>query len=176
MLSLYLQRKYALHYKIALIINYLGHCISVGALIVAFMLFLCLRWVICLHASNLVGCVTLTGLLKRSDNTVLVMYGLEKWSWLLHSQAYTWFHWLMHWMSCNDGFRAWDLKPICIQEENCTWFIDAAKNSVSTECFIKGSWDLSVSSCRVCGQVFFYIRHCMITKGILHSLTDNAQI
>lgn len=43
LLSLYLQRKYALHYKIALIINYLGHCISVGALIVAFMLFLCLR-------------------------------------------------------------------------------------------------------------------------------------
>nr|XP_013808476.1 PREDICTED: corticotropin-releasing factor receptor 2 [Apteryx mantelli mantelli] len=37
------KRKYALHYKIALIINYLGHCISVGALIVAFMLFLCLR-------------------------------------------------------------------------------------------------------------------------------------
>lgn len=55
LLSLYLQRKYALHYKIALIINYLGHCISVGALIVAFMLFLCLRWVMCLHVSNSVG-------------------------------------------------------------------------------------------------------------------------
>uniref|UniRef100_A0A674IYH5 Corticotropin releasing hormone receptor 2 n=1 Tax=Terrapene triunguis TaxID=2587831 RepID=A0A674IYH5_9SAUR len=43
------QRKYALHYKIALIINYLGHCISIGALIVAFMLFLCLRSIRCLR-------------------------------------------------------------------------------------------------------------------------------
>ncbi|OXB63805.1 hypothetical protein ASZ78_016211 [Callipepla squamata] len=43
------KRKYALHYKIALIINYLGHCISVGALIVAFMLFLCLRSIRCLR-------------------------------------------------------------------------------------------------------------------------------
>lgn len=34
-----------MHYKIALIINYLGHCISVGALVVAFILFLCLRQV-----------------------------------------------------------------------------------------------------------------------------------
>lgn len=40
-----LQRKYPMHYKIALIINYLGHCISVGALVVAFILFLCLRQV-----------------------------------------------------------------------------------------------------------------------------------
>ncbi|CAB1317328.1 unnamed protein product, partial [Coregonus sp. 'balchen'] len=37
------KRKYPMHYKIALIINYLGHCISVGALVVAFILFLCLR-------------------------------------------------------------------------------------------------------------------------------------
>ncbi|XP_032620570.1 corticotropin-releasing factor receptor 2 isoform X1 [Chelonoidis abingdonii] len=43
------KRKYALHYKIALIINYLGHCISIGALIVAFMLFLCLRSIRCLR-------------------------------------------------------------------------------------------------------------------------------
>lgn len=42
---LFLQRKYPMHYKIALIINYLGHCISVGALVVAFILFLCLRQV-----------------------------------------------------------------------------------------------------------------------------------
>uniref|UniRef100_A0A8C3XP60 Corticotropin releasing hormone receptor 2 n=1 Tax=Chelydra serpentina TaxID=8475 RepID=A0A8C3XP60_CHESE len=43
------KRKYALHYKIALIINYLGHCIAIGALIVAFMLFLCLRSIRCLR-------------------------------------------------------------------------------------------------------------------------------
>ncbi|XP_060104271.1 corticotropin-releasing factor receptor 2-like [Heteronotia binoei] len=37
------------HYKVALIINYLGHCISVGALVVAFLLFLCLRSIRCLR-------------------------------------------------------------------------------------------------------------------------------
>ncbi|XP_069067149.1 corticotropin-releasing factor receptor 2 isoform X1 [Pleurodeles waltl] len=42
-------KKYPLHYKIALIINYLGHCISVLALIVAFLLFLCLRSIRCLR-------------------------------------------------------------------------------------------------------------------------------
>lgn len=43
------KRKYPMHYKIALIINYLGHCISVGALVVAFVLFLCLRSIRCLR-------------------------------------------------------------------------------------------------------------------------------
>uniref|UniRef100_A0A4W5QDB8 Corticotropin releasing hormone receptor 2 n=1 Tax=Hucho hucho TaxID=62062 RepID=A0A4W5QDB8_9TELE len=43
------KRKYPMHYKIALIINYLGHCISVGALVVAFILFLCLRSIRCLR-------------------------------------------------------------------------------------------------------------------------------
>ncbi|KAG7264029.1 hypothetical protein CRUP_026747 [Coryphaenoides rupestris] len=37
------KRKYPAHYKVALIINYLGHCISVGALVVAFVLFLSIR-------------------------------------------------------------------------------------------------------------------------------------
>uniref|UniRef100_A0A6Q2ZMR2 Corticotropin releasing hormone receptor 2 n=1 Tax=Esox lucius TaxID=8010 RepID=A0A6Q2ZMR2_ESOLU len=46
------KRKYPLHYKIALIINYLGHCISVGALVVAFILFLCLRQVQKKHPSK----------------------------------------------------------------------------------------------------------------------------
>uniref|UniRef100_A0A8C7SNU8 Corticotropin-releasing factor receptor 2 n=1 Tax=Oncorhynchus mykiss TaxID=8022 RepID=A0A8C7SNU8_ONCMY len=43
------KRKYPMHYKIALIINYLGHCISVGALVIAFILFLCLRSIRCLR-------------------------------------------------------------------------------------------------------------------------------
>lgn len=34
-----------MHYQIAVIINFLGHCISMVALLVAFFLFLCLRWV-----------------------------------------------------------------------------------------------------------------------------------
>ncbi|KAM5156848.1 corticotropin-releasing factor receptor 2 [Mantella aurantiaca] len=43
------KRKHDLHYKIALIINYLGHCISVLALVIAFLLFLCLRSIRCLR-------------------------------------------------------------------------------------------------------------------------------
>ncbi|KAM8839121.1 corticotropin-releasing factor receptor 2 isoform 1-T1 [Synchiropus picturatus] len=43
------KRKYPAHYKVALIINYLGHCVSVGALVVAFVLFLCLRSIRCLR-------------------------------------------------------------------------------------------------------------------------------
>lgn len=37
------QRKYDLHYHIALVVNYLGHCVSVAALVAAFLLFLALR-------------------------------------------------------------------------------------------------------------------------------------
>ncbi|XP_022439757.1 corticotropin-releasing factor receptor 2 isoform X5 [Delphinapterus leucas] len=43
------QRKYDLHYRIALIINYLGHCVSVAALVAAFLLFLALRSIRCLR-------------------------------------------------------------------------------------------------------------------------------
>ncbi|XP_042188157.1 corticotropin-releasing factor receptor 2-like [Callorhinchus milii] len=41
--------KYQVHYKVVLIINYLGHCISIGALVIAFTLFLCLRSIRCLR-------------------------------------------------------------------------------------------------------------------------------
>lgn len=41
--SLRSQKKSKLHYHIAVIINYLGHCISLVALLVAFVLFLRLR-------------------------------------------------------------------------------------------------------------------------------------
>lgn len=44
-LSVIFQKKSKLHYHIAVIINYLGHCISLGALLVAFILFMRLRWV-----------------------------------------------------------------------------------------------------------------------------------
>ncbi|XP_053464541.1 corticotropin-releasing factor receptor 2 isoform X3 [Nycticebus coucang] len=43
------QRKYDLHYRIALAVNYLGHCISVAALVAAFLLFLALRSIRCLR-------------------------------------------------------------------------------------------------------------------------------
>ncbi|XP_016127427.1 corticotropin-releasing factor receptor 1-like [Sinocyclocheilus grahami] len=41
------EKKSKLHYHIAVIINYLGHCISLGALLVAFILFMRLRWIWC---------------------------------------------------------------------------------------------------------------------------------
>lgn len=41
--SLLPQKKSKVHYHIAVIINYLGHCISLVALLVAFVLFLRLR-------------------------------------------------------------------------------------------------------------------------------------
>lgn len=37
------QKRSKLHYHIAVIINYLGHCVSLGALLVAFVLFMRLR-------------------------------------------------------------------------------------------------------------------------------------
>lgn len=37
------QMKYSLHYHIALMVNYLGHCVSMAALVAAFLLFLALR-------------------------------------------------------------------------------------------------------------------------------------
>ncbi|MBV97373.1 Corticotropin-releasing factor receptor 2, partial [Eschrichtius robustus] len=43
------QRKYDLHYHVALIVNYLGHCVSVAALVAAFLLFLALRSIRCLR-------------------------------------------------------------------------------------------------------------------------------
>lgn len=42
-LFLPLQKKGKMHYQIAVIINFLGHCISMVALLIAFFLFLCLR-------------------------------------------------------------------------------------------------------------------------------------
>ncbi|XP_048470729.1 corticotropin-releasing factor receptor 1-like isoform X2 [Rhincodon typus] len=43
------KRKHQIHYKLAVIINYLGHCLSLAALIIAFMLFMRLRSIRCLR-------------------------------------------------------------------------------------------------------------------------------
>ncbi|XP_047551638.1 corticotropin-releasing factor receptor 2 isoform X2 [Lutra lutra] len=43
------KRKYDLHYRVALVVNYLGHCVSVAALVAAFLLFLALRSIRCLR-------------------------------------------------------------------------------------------------------------------------------
>ncbi|KAK0153069.1 Corticotropin-releasing factor receptor 1 [Merluccius polli] len=42
-------KKSKMHYQIAVIINFLGHCISLVALLIAFCLFLCLRSIRCLR-------------------------------------------------------------------------------------------------------------------------------
>nr|XP_057923305.1 corticotropin-releasing factor receptor 1 isoform X1 [Doryrhamphus excisus] len=46
---LHQEKKGKMHYQIAVIINFLGHCISMLALLVAFFLFLCLRSIRCLR-------------------------------------------------------------------------------------------------------------------------------
>ncbi|XP_030887667.1 corticotropin-releasing factor receptor 2 [Leptonychotes weddellii] len=43
------KRKYDVHYRVALVVNYLGHCVSVAALVAAFLLFLALRSIRCLR-------------------------------------------------------------------------------------------------------------------------------
>ncbi|KAM5203880.1 corticotropin-releasing factor receptor 2 isoform 2-T2 [Hipposideros larvatus] len=43
------KRKYDLHYHVALVVNYVGHCVSVAALVAAFLLFLALRSIRCLR-------------------------------------------------------------------------------------------------------------------------------
>uniref|UniRef100_A0A4W4ERU6 Corticotropin-releasing factor receptor 1 n=1 Tax=Electrophorus electricus TaxID=8005 RepID=A0A4W4ERU6_ELEEL len=59
------EKKSKLHYHIAVIINYLGHCISLGALLVAFILFMRLRSVV-YHNDKADGCSMLLFLLSSS--------------------------------------------------------------------------------------------------------------
>uniref|UniRef100_A0A3Q2P874 Corticotropin-releasing factor receptor 1 n=1 Tax=Fundulus heteroclitus TaxID=8078 RepID=A0A3Q2P874_FUNHE len=46
---LHKEKKGMMHYRIAIIINFVGHCISTVALLIAFFLFLCLRSIRCLR-------------------------------------------------------------------------------------------------------------------------------
>ncbi|XP_059893763.1 corticotropin-releasing factor receptor 1-like [Gadus macrocephalus] len=46
---LYQEKRSKMHYQIAVIINFLGHCVSLVALLTAFCLFLCLRSIRCLR-------------------------------------------------------------------------------------------------------------------------------
>ncbi|XP_077595375.1 corticotropin-releasing factor receptor 1-like [Stigmatopora nigra] len=55
---LHQEKKGKMHYQLAVIINFLGHCVSMVALLVAFFLFLCLRSIRCLRNIihwNLIG-------------------------------------------------------------------------------------------------------------------------
>ncbi|XP_058477586.1 corticotropin-releasing factor receptor 1-like isoform X1 [Solea solea] len=62
--------KYKMHYQIALIINYMGHCISMVALLVAFFLFLCLRSIRCLR--NIIHWNLITAFILRNATWFVV--------------------------------------------------------------------------------------------------------
>ncbi|XP_061886616.1 corticotropin-releasing factor receptor 1 isoform X1 [Entelurus aequoreus] len=64
------QEKGKLHYQIAVIINFLGHCISMLALLVAFFLFLCLRSIRCLR--NIIHWNLITAFILRNATWFLV--------------------------------------------------------------------------------------------------------
>uniref|UniRef100_A0A9J8BA23 Corticotropin-releasing factor receptor 1 n=1 Tax=Cyprinus carpio carpio TaxID=630221 RepID=A0A9J8BA23_CYPCA len=64
------EKKSKLHYHIAVIINYLGHCISLGALLVAFILFMRLRSIRCLR--NIIHWNLITAFILRNATWFVV--------------------------------------------------------------------------------------------------------
>ncbi|XP_051572329.1 corticotropin-releasing factor receptor 1 isoform X1 [Myxocyprinus asiaticus] len=64
------EKKGKLHYHIAVIINYLGHCISLGALLVAFILFMRLRSIRCLR--NIIHWNLITAFILRNATWFVV--------------------------------------------------------------------------------------------------------
>uniref|UniRef100_A0A669DV56 Corticotropin releasing hormone receptor 1 n=1 Tax=Oreochromis niloticus TaxID=8128 RepID=A0A669DV56_ORENI len=67
---LLLQKKSKMHYQIAVIINFLGHCISMVALLIAFFLFLCLRSIRCLR--NIIHWNLITAFILRNATWFIV--------------------------------------------------------------------------------------------------------
>ncbi|KAL2295127.1 hypothetical protein Nmel_018280 [Mimus melanotis] len=64
------EKKSKLHYHIAVIINYLGHCVSLGALLVAFVLFMRLRSIRCLR--NIIHWNLITAFILRNATWFVV--------------------------------------------------------------------------------------------------------
>ncbi|XP_023805350.1 corticotropin-releasing factor receptor 1 [Oryzias latipes] len=64
------ERKSKMHYQIAVIINFLGHCISMVALLIAFFLFLCLRSIRCLR--NIIHWNLITAFILRNATWFIV--------------------------------------------------------------------------------------------------------
>ncbi|XP_065433773.1 corticotropin-releasing factor receptor 1 isoform X2 [Chrysemys picta bellii] len=64
------ERKSKLHYRIAVIINYLGHCVSLGALLLAFVLFMRLRSIRCLR--NIIHWNLITAFILRNATWFVV--------------------------------------------------------------------------------------------------------
>uniref|UniRef100_A0A668U5Y2 Corticotropin-releasing factor receptor 1 n=1 Tax=Oreochromis aureus TaxID=47969 RepID=A0A668U5Y2_OREAU len=64
------EKKSKMHYQIAVIINFLGHCISMVALLIAFFLFLCLRSIRCLR--NIIHWNLITAFILRNATWFIV--------------------------------------------------------------------------------------------------------
>uniref|UniRef100_A0A673I1Q7 Corticotropin-releasing factor receptor 1-like n=1 Tax=Sinocyclocheilus rhinocerous TaxID=307959 RepID=A0A673I1Q7_9TELE len=91
------QKKSKLHYHIAVIINYLGHCISLGALLIAFILFMRLRSIRCLR--NIIHWNLITAFILRNATWFVVQLTMNPevhesnviWCRLV-TAAYNYFH------------------------------------------------------------------------------------
>ncbi|PWA21504.1 hypothetical protein CCH79_00003241 [Gambusia affinis] len=64
------EKKGKMHFQIAVIINFLGHCISMVALLIAFFLFLCLRSIRCLR--NIIHWNLITAFILRNATWFIV--------------------------------------------------------------------------------------------------------
>uniref|UniRef100_A0A8C9LCE9 Corticotropin-releasing factor receptor 1 n=1 Tax=Pavo cristatus TaxID=9049 RepID=A0A8C9LCE9_PAVCR len=91
------EKKSKLHYHIAVIINYLGHCVSLGALLVAFVLFMRLRSIRCLR--NIIHWNLITAFILRNATWFVVQLTMNPevhesnvvWCRLV-TAAYNYFH------------------------------------------------------------------------------------
>uniref|UniRef100_M4AE84 Corticotropin releasing hormone receptor 1 n=1 Tax=Xiphophorus maculatus TaxID=8083 RepID=M4AE84_XIPMA len=90
-------RKSKVHYHVAVIINYLGHCISLGALLLAFMLFMRLRSIRCLR--NIIHWNLISAFILRNATWFIVQLTMnpsvtesnQVWCRLV-TAAYNYFH------------------------------------------------------------------------------------
>lgn len=69
------EKKSKTHYQIAVFINYLGHCISMVALLIAFSLFLCLRSIRCLR--NIIHWNLITAFILRNATWFIVQWTMS---------------------------------------------------------------------------------------------------
>ncbi|KAK2512562.1 Crhr1 [Columba guinea] len=91
------EKKSKLHYHVAVIINYLGHCVSLGALLVAFVLFMRLRSIRCLR--NIIHWNLITAFILRNATWFVVQLTMNPevhesnvvWCRLV-TAAYNYFH------------------------------------------------------------------------------------
>ncbi|XP_030626134.1 corticotropin-releasing factor receptor 1-like, partial [Chanos chanos] len=92
-----IQRKSKIHYRVAVIINYLGHCLSLVTLLLAFSLFLCLRSIRCLR--NIIHWNLIGAFILRNATWFIVQFSMNPqvhesnvlWCRLV-TAAYNYFH------------------------------------------------------------------------------------